>query len=151
MGRRDDSSASADVDIESNRRRGRKKPSKASRRNREPSDGNLSEVSSRDEPIGDQRTGVNSSASTTDDRTNSSEVESRLQKKNGKSGTLMTRLIRVAICFLLLLAILFLIFTALSTPVLKPLYFFSLSDKDDSGDRFTFGIWGYCWPAIKIK
>lgn len=151
MRKHEDSSASVGVDIESNRRRNRKKSSKAARRNREPSDGNLSEVSSRDEPIGDERTGVDNSTSATDDRTNSSEVESSSRKKNGKSGTLVNRLIRVAICFLLLLAIVLLIFTALSTPVIKPLHLFSLRDKDDSGDKFTFGIWGYCWPAIKLK
>ena len=145
MGRHDDASVSVAVDVsDSDRRITAKKATRDKQRIREPSNNeNLSEVGSRDEDTVKRKM----DGETRQDGSYSSEVESETQKR-GSPGTLIPRLIRAAICFLLFLAILFMFFVALSTPVIKPFYFFSLHDRDDTAGKFLFGIWGYCWPAI---
>lgn len=153
MGRHDDASVNIDVDIDENeRRRSKKKSTKDRRRTREPStNDNLSELSSRDDHIRkDTRRGRDHESRSAQDGSETSEVESETQEKKGSSGALIPRLIRAVICLLLLLAILFLFFIALSTPVIKPFYFFSLHEADSDG-KYRFGIWGYCWPAVTAK
>ncbi|KAI5121400.1 hypothetical protein M0805_003172 [Coniferiporia weirii] len=80
-----------------------------------------------------------------------SDVECQESKKSPNEN--LSRIIRMVECFLLVLSVLFVGFTALSTPVIHPFYLFSLDlDVNASVDKVSgkaeFGIWGFCTTGV---